>query len=542
MSRGVEEPMSSFLERLEANLNKVLERKNKKNKKLKTSEDASEEIATKSSSNVDFFLNDTPVSIDTESNAKDFLFRDGLQMKILSAVFDVEVNPPIMLNARLPDTIMAGFIVYPFKQSLTFANIADSEYVWYVSEPNLESNKVESPKTIWTKRHVGFFYSTTNDDINRYIKLEVIPKLGDRCGGIFPVISKNAVTAGPGSCPFEERHLFTQDKLGDPGEFRTVTYNLLADLYADSDFSRTVLHPQCPPYALAIAYRKSLFVKELVGYNADIMCLQEVDNKVFDGDLFPVFSAKGYDGVFDRKGGTVSEGAACFWNAAKFSKLDSSRMVLGEAVIEDPKFEDIKNAISANDKLKESFIGRTTALQTVILESCHDKSRGLVIGTTHLYFKPDADHIRLLQIAMIMRELEAAVQAGQKNWPEKKFSLLLCGDFNSTPTFGVLEFMKTKTIGNKYPDWSSAGEDEQVKDLSINHSFNMNTACGTPKYTTYTIGFKDCIDYIFYQTDDIQVTNVVPFPLEEELKVHQGLPNIVFPSDHIACIADLKWI
>ena len=69
----------------------------------------------------------------------------------------------------------------------------------------------------------------------------------------------------------------------------------------------------------------------------------------------------------------------------------------------------------------------------------------------------------------------------------------------------------------------------------------MDSACGTPKYTNYTIGFKDCLDYIYYQTDNISVTNVVPFPLEEDMEKYQGLPNTVYPSDHIACIADLKW-
>ena len=29
-----------------------------------------------------------------------------------------------------------------------------------------------------------------------------------------------------------------------------MSYNILADLYADSDFSREHLFPQCPPYAL----------------------------------------------------------------------------------------------------------------------------------------------------------------------------------------------------------------------------------------------------------------------------------------------------
>lgn len=47
--------------------------------------------------------------------------------------------------------------------------------------------------------------------------------------------------------------------------FRVVTYNVLADLYADSDFSRTVLYPYCSPYALNMDYRKQLLVKEIRG-------------------------------------------------------------------------------------------------------------------------------------------------------------------------------------------------------------------------------------------------------------------------------------
>ena len=47
--------------------------------------------------------------------------------------------------------------------------------------------------------------------------------------------------------------------------FRTVCYNILADTYADSDFSRTVLYPYCSPYALAIDYRKQLLLKEIIG-------------------------------------------------------------------------------------------------------------------------------------------------------------------------------------------------------------------------------------------------------------------------------------
>lgn len=194
--------------------------------------------------------------------------------------------------------------------------------------------------------------------------------------------------------------------------------------------------------------------KELLGYNADIMCLQEVDNKIFDGDLNPVFSQNEYEGAFSVKGGVVTEGLACFWNSDKFEKLNGSRMVLAEAVLDDDSFTDILGALNINEALKENFLRRTTALQTVILKS-KNHSEGLIIGNTHLFFKPDADHIRLLQTAMIVRQLEKIKTSAEKNFG-MAFSVLLCGDFNSTPPFGVLEFMQQKVIKENHTDWCSA--------------------------------------------------------------------------------------
>ena len=195
-------------------------------------------------------------------------------------------------------------------------------------------------------------------------------------------------------------------------------------------------------------------LKELLGYNADIMCLQEVDNKIFDGDLNPVFSQNGYEGAFSVKGGVVTEGLACFWNSDKFEKLNGSRMVLAEAVLDDDSFTDILGALNINEALKENFLRRTTALQTVILKS-KNHSEGLIIGNTHLFFKPDADHIRLLQTAMIVRQLEKIKTSAEKSFG-MAFSVLLCGDFNSTPPFGVLEFMQHKVIKENHTDWCSA--------------------------------------------------------------------------------------
>jgi len=47
--------------------------------------------------------------------------------------------------------------------------------------------------------------------------------------------------------------------------FRVVTYNILADIYADSDYSRDFLFLHCPADILSMDYRKQLLLKELSG-------------------------------------------------------------------------------------------------------------------------------------------------------------------------------------------------------------------------------------------------------------------------------------
>lgn len=85
-----------------------------------------------------------------------------------------------------------------------------------------------------------------------------------------------AVEAGPGACTFDNRHPYTVKEAEWPA-VRVVSYNILADVYAQTELSKNVLYPYCAPYALQLDYRQNLIKKELAGYNADIICLQEVD-------------------------------------------------------------------------------------------------------------------------------------------------------------------------------------------------------------------------------------------------------------------------
>lgn len=89
------------------------------------------------------------------------------------------------------------------------------------------------------------------------------------------------------------------------GYLRVVSYNVLADQHASSEYSQNILYPYCKPIALTSPYRHGLLVKELIGYRPDIICLQEVAQKCFDFSLEPVLRGEGYGGHYARKTGQV---------------------------------------------------------------------------------------------------------------------------------------------------------------------------------------------------------------------------------------------
>ena len=44
-----------------------------------------------------------------------------------------------------------------------------------------------------------------------------------------------------------------------------MTYNILADVYANRKSAMDYFYPYCAPYALSLDYRKQLFMREILG-------------------------------------------------------------------------------------------------------------------------------------------------------------------------------------------------------------------------------------------------------------------------------------
>nr|CAD7262854.1 unnamed protein product [Timema shepardi] len=526
-SRKISETVTVFLGRVCTNLERTLFKKKKK----KNPEGASSEMK------VHLYNNGEPVS--GESICKDILFNNNnkLLLQVQGKDYSVIVNAPWVVMLSLPSSIMAGFPVYPNKVDTLFSDKNACEFKWLKSSISMGSLKNE-PVT-WVQVGEGYFYTPSTSDIGHKLKLNCVPKNGDQEGPQSEVISSTSVGAGPGMCPFEKRHVFTKERLPSKN-FRVVSYNILADLYADSEVARTQLYPYCPSYALTIDYRKQLILRELLGYNADVICLQEVDSKIFDLDLTPVLGYVGYEGVFHRKGGTVSEGVACLFHKSKFRLLDTKSVVLAEELKTNSLFSDIWKKIEKNVALAERILARTTCLQCTVLESVEDPREQVIVGNTHLYFHPNADHIRLLQGGMTIIYLQDIFAKLLSMSTDKRVSMVVCGDFNSTPECGVYQLFTTQFVPENCIDWKSK-EDEAMNELSFSHSLLLGSAYGTPAFTNFTSGFAGCLDYIFYQLDQLEITQVVPLPSIEDVTEHTALPSVVFPSDHVALVADLRW-
>lgn len=152
----------------------------------------------------------------------------------------------------------------------------------------------------------SFTYWPSEEDVGYQLAVQCIPatKAGRR--GIPAVAVSIPVVSSLAGSPIAKRHLLTPGHLPGRDQMRMVTYNILADRYATSDFARTRLYPYCDPAALRTEYRECLIVQELLGYHADIVCLQEVDLKSYHRFICPAMKEKGYEGSFCRKAGQVS--------------------------------------------------------------------------------------------------------------------------------------------------------------------------------------------------------------------------------------------
>ena len=350
---------------------------------------------------------------------------------------------------------------------------------------------------------------------------------------------------------------------------RVMSYNLLADQYTSKEGSKPDRMAYCSSEILQRGRRMPLLIHEILSVQADIVCLQEVDMKLYHNFYYPLMSSQGYNGFFTNKMAETGEGCATFWSSDAFEVADE---------VEDQKAFALRDLLSQNamdcddETWKESFLQVKSLykslprveslvytlgqiLQVVRLTSRHDKNRHVVVGNTHLYYHPYGDHIRALQTLGVCHKLDELRK--EANCP-----MILMGDFNSNPSAGAIELLSYRTVAPTHPAvWmnlllhprkqedgrritkEAAEEAVEPPTLRLPLSFPTMISAYSPdeatEFTHHVEGFIGILDYIFYTANDFEVVKTAPLPTISFLP--DPLPTEEIPSDHISLVCDLKW-
>ncbi|XP_065172268.1 2',5'-phosphodiesterase 12-like [Atheta coriaria] len=351
-----------------------------------------------------------------------------MTFSILNCMFKVIVNAPLIENIKLPEVIYTGHAVQPALLKAILANHEKSKYFWYKSKD----------KEHWELIGSDYHYNVAEDDVGYYLKFKCLPINIYSQGEPFEVESSGIVSRVPEVpyCPFQDRQKETPRFLTG-NQFRVVSYNTLSCRYANDQYN------YCPIEYLAIDYRKQLLLKEMFGYNADVLCCQEVDNKIYSFYFRPEFHKINYGSIYNKKGNRIPEGLAIFYNKSRFSFADQGQIVFNLEIKTNRTMRNIMRIIENDDEAYDTFMKQPSSMQFILLKS-KNSNQTVILANTHLYYHPDANNIRLLQTAVCLEFLRGLHQKEMKK--NTNVSLLFCGDLNSKPESDVYKFITEGAI------------------------------------------------------------------------------------------------
>ncbi|KAF6777085.1 hypothetical protein AHF37_02844, partial [Paragonimus kellicotti] len=271
------------------------------------------------------------------------------------------------------------------------------------------------------------------------------------------------------------------------------------------------------------SYRLPLILRELFAYQADFICLQEVDVGVFQEYLKPAMKCHlNMEGIYVgkrrlRESGDPpefkvfmheekAEGCVIFYRPSRFELVRECHLpsMLSHAA-QDPYVSKILKRIQAGDKtysnedkscpdiFKSTFEedgqkAKTHCLAAALFRVRQSSDgavsdRLLVVGCTHFYFSPAADCWRYVQACTVRQHLNAIAVKAYTEF-ELPVSILFCGDINQTPEGPAYTALLEEAEGPRIPSRS----------LLLSSAYPVNADA----FTNWVPGFSAALDVILY--------------------------------------------
>jgi len=372
-------------------------------------------------------------------------------------------------------------------------------------------------------------------------------------------------------------------RAANPSTIRVVSFNILAVPYARTQLATQIMYPYCPSQILDYAYRQPLLGREIQRLDGDIVFLQECTYFTYLKFFQPLFGER-YHLRCSLKASHVSEGCLVMVRTESFEVLQEKDCLFRNLLRTSQAFRPQLQEVAAKwpDFLTGILPRMSTVFQLTVVRH-RASGRILVLANTHLFYHPNARHIRLLQIMCLLHE----VQELRKQHKDAKGELphiIFAGDLNCLPETGAVQLLLTGQVPSDHEDWETSsqfawrdeeasadtGEAEEIPKSSVpsmeadetdvveplpreawqkGSGIALQNPLGalvdvyanTPqKFTNYVHDFSGILDYIL--TDgQLQATKCLLAPAEKDVEVHGGLPSVLHPSDHLSIAADLTF-
>ncbi|KAJ3325959.1 Glucose-repressible alcohol dehydrogenase transcriptional effector [Boothiomyces sp. JEL0866] len=338
--------------------------------------------------------------------------------------------------------------------------------------------------------------------------------------------------------PADREWLEIEENTNNPSDsFTIMCYNTLCEKYASP-----ATYGYTPNWALNWDYRKDLLIHEILNYNADIVCLQEVETRQYDEFFKEQLAQHDYDGQFSPKSRarTMGEldrvqvdGCATMYKSQKFKLLEKKLIEFQHVAMSRP---DLRRS---DDVLNRVMIKDNIAL--IILLESKETGAKILVANAHLHWDPAYSDVKVIQTALLVEEVEKLSNQWAKTHNGTQ-SILICGDFNSLPDSGVVEFLKEGSISPEHGDLSSYNYHNFIE-RGLKHNLNLKSAysyCEDIEFTNFTPMFKGIIDYIWYDTGSLITTGLLGGVDKSYAANTVGFPNPHHPSDHIPLIVSMR--
>ncbi|GFS84950.1 protein angel homolog 2 [Trichonephila clavipes] len=208
-------------------------------------------------------------------------------------------------------------------------------------------------------------------------------------------------------------------------QFTIMTYNILSQNAVEN---HRYLYRSCHPAFLQDDYRISRILPEILKSKSDIICLQEVEENLFNNRMKQVFDSKGFASIFKMRTGSNSDGCAILWRKKKFDLVQEKAVEFRSTSVE--------------------LLDRDNIGLIAVLKPNHPKFTHLLlhVATTHLLFNPRRGDIKLCQLRWFFAELERLSLKQVTDVKRHYHPIILCGDFNIEPDSPLYEFIESGSI------------------------------------------------------------------------------------------------